>query len=463
MIFNDSCQGRFGLIDVVKGGHEPVVDFVEKAPVLFLVLVSMFLAIAFFFSKNVDFVTFFLIFRAVFDPCGLFRLDAVFQQTESGGEHRLLEVGRDVFGKSVVGQANAGGHLKRELTEFAQMLEVGTAACQHDAREKTVFVAGVIDLLLDGLENLLLYAAVDDLGQVVLVDLDGLLPVVSGYGDEVVLVALVHHAGAERDFEFLGHLLGNLAHFGDVVCDDIAAKGDHLGIDRAAVNVDDQVGGAATDVHQSDTASLLFLAQTGQPGSERLKDDLVERKLRLVAAQDNLLDFLLFAGDNLVDADDLVPEHAHDVGVFGGHVVDKIALGNHVDDLLAGGNGHLEHILLHFVDLILGDGAFVAVPIEMTGVFARLDVMARNAYIDILDVEVGVLLGKSLGAKDALHGAVDVPDFPEFHARGLADAVSCYENLSVLVAIANDGGNLGCANVQSDYQVVVIVGVLHKL
>ena len=89
--------------------------------------------------------------------------------------------------------------------------------------------------------------------------------------------------------------------------------------------------------------------------------------------------------------------------------------------------------------------------------------VSGDAYIDILDVDLGVFLGNGFGAENALHRVVDVAYLAELHAGRDADAVAGDVDLTILVAIADDGGDFGGADVQADYQVVVVVGILHRV
>ena len=389
----------------------------------------------------------------------LFGQDAVFEKSECGGVHGLFEFCGDVFGETVDGETDAGGFLEHKFAQFFDVTQVRAATGKHDVKN-LVLVTGIFDFFLDGVENLFLHAAIDDLGEVRLADLYGFL-LGTGDGDEVVLVAFVDDAGPVFDFDLLGHLEGDLAQFRDVAGDDVAAEGDDLGVDGAAVDIDDEVGGAAADVHQCDAVFLLIFTEAGDAGGHGLQDDVFEICPRVVAAQANFVHLLLAPGDQLVDTHDGVAEFAGG-GVCLPGVVDDVALGYHVDDLLTWGHGCLEDFCLEVVDLLVGNGdVVVAVTVDDMLVEVGLDVMAGDAHVGVLNLHVGMLLGDGLGLHNAVDRAVDVLDFSKFHAGRGCDAVSDDGNLSALfVAIADDGGYFGGADVESDDEVVV--DVLHK-
>ena len=108
-------------------------------------------------------------------------------------------------------------------------------------------------------------AAVDDSGELFVVDFQRGLAVGAEDGAHAVGVAFVRDAAAVVDLEFLGGVFRDVADAGDVFGDDGAGEGDDLAEFRAAVLEDDHVGGAAADVDEGDAAVLLVFGEAGEP------------------------------------------------------------------------------------------------------------------------------------------------------------------------------------------------------
>ena len=159
---------------------EELTDFVKESPTVVAVVVGTF-----------GFLDFVGIFGFRFGYHGTaFHFGAVLEEAEGGGVHGFFQIGRDILFKTKLRNTDTGIVAGLELHQFFQVFELGAATGQDDtAVGHHVGITGVLDLGLDGSDDVTLHTGVDDLGQVVLADLYG--RGVLGYRDEVVLIALV--------------------------------------------------------------------------------------------------------------------------------------------------------------------------------------------------------------------------------------------------------------------------------
>ena len=248
------------------------------------------------------------------------------------------------------------------------------------------------------------------------------------YVDVVVRVALIHKAGAEADFQFLGHLVGDFANLGDVGSDDVATDGDDFGEDGIAFVVDGNVGGAAADVNQYHTVLFFLFGKARHGRGDRLQGDVFDMQSCGVDALQNLVYLALVASDDLEVAANGASQHADGfVGfVF---VVDDETLRNDGDNLFT--RSHLDALNLvnHVVDFLFlnhvarlfvaDDAVFVLETLDMTTSYAD-----EHLAIDVFRFFAGTFQCQIFRGVDAVDGLGDVENEAVLYARGFALAVA---------------------------------------
>ena len=90
-----------------------------------------------------------------------------------------------------------------------------------------------------------------------------------------------------------------------------------------------------------------------------------------------------------------------------------------------------------------------------------LDVLPRDAHVDNLDAHIGGLLGGFYGRAYGLNGVFDVGHDTAGNPDGFTLSVSNDFELAMGIFLAYDAGNLGGADVESDDDVLVLIGIVH--
>ena len=245
----------------------------------------------------------------------------------------------------------------------------------------------------------------------------------------------------------LGH--GGPQADGDVVGQVVAAQGEHRGVLDGPVGEDGDVGGAAADVHQADAQFLLVGGEHRLGRGQLLQHDVGHVQAGPVAGFDDVLGAGHGAGDDVhlgLQADAAHAERLADAVLL----VDDELLGQDMDDLPVHGDGDglggvddAAHVLLGDLAVLDGDDALGVDP---------LDVAAGDPGVDRFDLAAGHQLRLFDGLADRGDRALDVDDHPlaQPARRAGADADDVDP---VLGDVADDGADLGGADVETDDQI----------
>ena len=300
--------------------------------------------------------------------------------------------------------------------------------------------------------------AVDDFGELLVGDFQRWLAVGAEDGAYAAGAAFLGNAAAVVDLQLLGGVLRDVAHAGDVLGDDGAGERNHLAEFRPTVLEDDHIGGAAADVDQGDAALLLVLGEAGEAGGDGLKNEFPGLDVRRGDTGVNLLDFLYITCYNLVKAGDFGANFPDGVegfvaGAVGG-ILNHVFLRDDGDNPLVGREGDILDIVLHLVEFLLGDQRVVVGAEYVVLAVAGADVARGDAGVNAVDFfHPGMAGGELHGSADALLCFQQVLDEAvlDTFRRGLA--VPEDFDFALVVQIADDGGHLGCANVETDHDV----------
>ena len=182
-------------------------------------------------------------------------------------------------------------------------------------------------------------------------------------------------------------------------------------------------------------------------GRQRLQHDVVDGEARLLDAAVHVLRRAHEPGDDVHVG--LQPDAAHADGV--GHAVLAVhdeLLRQHVEDLAVGGHRDVlgvlqqaEHVVA--VNLATRDRDHAAA-------LEALDVVARDADDDRLDLDARGVLGLGDGLLHGLDGLVDVDDDAAVEAFGLGHADAADVDAVEVVGRRHDGADLGGADVDAD-------------
>jgi hypothetical protein len=213
---------------------------------------------------------------------------------------------------------------------------------------------------------------------------------------------------------------------------------------------DGHVGGAAADVHQADADVLLVLGQHGIARSQRLQHQV-----------DHFEAAAMHALDDVLHRSDGARHQVHlDVEPLGIHAdrfldavlaVDDELLHQRVQNLVIGRNrcrvGRLDGAL----DVELGD-FLLAHHGHARGILA-LDVAAGDAGIHLAHLAAGHHFDLGDRARNRIHGGFDIDHHAALEAARFLGAQPEYAQPPLGIEFANDGDDLGGADVEADDQV----------
>ncbi len=231
----------------------------------------------------------------------------------------------------------------------------------------------------------------------------------------------------------------------------VSADGQHLGVPEASFEKERNIRRASADIDDDHAQVLLLAGEHGAGGRQGLEHQVVHVEPGPGAALDDVLDGGETAGDDMHLGLEPHAEHAERV-LDTVLVVDDEFLGKHVEDLLvhgdvdgAGGVDHPGHV---------GRRPFLVLDRDDAARVDALDVAARDAHVDRIDLHAGHELGILDRFLDRLHGAVDVHDHAFFQSVRGADPDADDIDLPPVFYFAHDGADLGRPEVQSHEHIV---------
>ena len=222
-------------------------------------------------------------------------------------------------------------------------------------------------------------------------------------------------------------------------------------LDRAAEENRD-VSRTASDIDQARAQLLLVLGQHGIAGRELLEDDVVDLEAAALHALDDVLGGAFGAGHHVHLG---LQPHAGHANRFAYPllVIDQELLRQDVQDFLVcryrDGACRIDHpVDIVGTDLLIPD-CHDAMRIQAA------DMAAGDSGIHGVNIATGHQLGRLDRPLDRMHGGFDVDDDTLLEApRGMrADANDL--DAAVIAHLADDGDDLGRADVQADDQVLV--------
>ena len=143
----------------------------------------------------------------------------------------------------------------------------------------------------------------------------------------------------------------------------IAANCEHATLFHRAVNIENVVGRAATDIDDESAQTFLMRSEHYLRGSERGENDILYFERQLFHAADRVLDSRPHPVNNMKIRFELFPEHP-DRTQHAILAVDVIMLNDRVQKCVLRRNAHLAGVDLYVLDILLID--FVAILRQQT-------------------------------------------------------------------------------------------------
>src|SRR5690606_9734174 len=364
-------------------------------------------------------------------------LHAVVQQPYSGGVDGVAHYISQSL--EFLRHAQAHRHMEYLFGQLDGAFHLGGAAGQYDAGRYHVFVPRPAQLGLDQGEQFVV-TGLDHLGQ----RLAGQIPrrplAHARYLDRLLGAGQLGQGAGVTDLDLFGVLGRGAPGHGDVVGDLIAGDRNHCGMADRPFGEDGDVGGTTTNVDHAHAQFLFVLGQHRVAGGQLLED--------------HVLDFQATAADAFLDVLHCIHGAGHQVHfgfqAYAGHaaglahaflVIDDVFLGQDVQHLLVGRNGHRlggvqypVDIRLHYLALADGDDAM--------GVHAA-DMVAGDAGEHRVDLAACHQLRLFDGALDGLHGGLDIHHDALLHAAGRMRADADDFQLTVCADLADQSDHLG--------------------
>ncbi len=210
------------------------------------------------------------------------------------------------------------------------------------------------------------------------------------------------------------------------------------------------VRGATTDVHQAHAQFLLVLGEHRIARGELFQDYVVHFQAATAHTLDDVLGRAHRAGDHVYLGLQAYAGHTHRLAdaVLG---IDDEFLGQDVQDLLVGGDGHGARRVddpLH----VAGGHFLVADSDDAMGIQAA-DMTAGDARVDRVDLAAGHQLGLFHGALNGMHRGFDIHHHTLLEAaRGMGTDADDFHT-ALRRDLTDDGHHLGGADVESHDEV----------
>ncbi len=230
---------------------------------------------------------------------------------------------------------------------------------------------------------------------------------------------------------------------GEVVGEVVAADGDDRGVGDRAFEVDDDLGGAGSDVDQADAELALVGGEGGFGGGDGLEDGLGDFEAGLVGAGD---DALLGAGRTGGDVEidfEAIADHADGV-VDAGLLVEDELLREEMDDLAVGRQRDGAGAIDGGADFFAGDLAHARAEADAATAVQAADVGSADGDDAALDGGFGDVFGEGGGLVDGFDGGADFGDDSFARALGVDDAVAAIAEGSVVQLGDEDAGLASC-------------------
>ncbi len=239
----------------------------------------------------------------------------------------------------------------------------------------------------------------------------------------------------------------------DVVRHLVARDRDDRRVMNRPVREHRDVRGAATDVAQAHAEFLFVVREHCVRGRELLQDDVIHVEAATLHAFYNVLRGADRACHH-VDARFQAHARHADRFAYAFLAIDDEFLRQHVEDFLVRWNRDGARGVDHAFDIGMRDLAVLdrddAVRVEAA------DVSAGDAGIDGLDLAASHQLRLLDRALDRLHGGFDVDHHALLQAPRRMRAQAHHLDRAVRQHFADDGDDLGSADVQPDYQILVL-------
>ena len=229
----------------------------------------------------------------------------------------------------------------------------------------------------------------------------------------------------------------------------VAANRHHSRVPQAAPFEDGKIGRAAADIHDCHAEFLLILGQHGVARRELFEDGLLDADARAIHAGHEILRRRGAAGHD-VDVD-LEPRSGHphrivDAVLF----IDHEILGQHVQDLASARQADRASRLDGPPHVVARDFPVLAGDRHDTPAVEAFDVGARQAEIDVVDLDAGRQFGFVDGLANRLHGRLDVDHRAAPDALRIGDTEADDADVATVEEFADDRGHLRGADVESD-------------
>src|SRR4051812_6093634 len=371
---------------------------------------------------------------------------AEFNQADGGGKLRLIERGFEAADGR--GAPERGRQLEGFFRKLQNARNARAPAADENASPQVIEQACFGKFLLDEVEDFLEAQGHNPAEMIEIDGLGGQTELVGG-GHGLAFVLFIHASGAVLNFQFLGFSERDLEPVSQVVGDVVTAHGQDTGVLDDAIAVNDELGGAASNIDDESAHLFLFTGQQSERRGEPVKNNGFNFDLEPFHRANRILEPVEVPVHDVHVHLDARAQHAHGINnpILTIHQevladgVEHIIFGREIDGLRI-----LDHVLHVFASdfAVRGDNRMDPAISEAA------DVAAGHAEIDASDFDIGHLFGFDDGIANVLRRSRGVRNFPFANAAGAALAEAGDVQSAGGINFADDGTDLGCANFQSD-------------
>ena len=223
--------------------------------------------------------------------------------------------------------------------------------------------------------------------------------------------------------------------------------------------VDGNVRRATANIDKGDAGLLLIGVQDGGGAGDGFQRDAGHFERGPFDAAIDIIAGHGLAGDDVEIGFQAATGHADRVDDALLHI-DRVFLGDHMEDLVSGGEDQFVHIADKPVDIPLADLFTGVVANEHAPVLKAFDVLAGDADVDDIEIYPAGLAGHIASVLNGLDRFFDIIHDAAHDAFGFYFARSQDFELAVLVAFTDQGANFGGTDVERGND-LLLSGISH--
>ena len=216
--------------------------------------------------------------------------------------------------------------------------------------------------------------------------------------------------------------IGDFQYHREVIGDVIPADPDRSASGYGSIFVKDKIRGPATNIHQQGSLAARFPVQDHLGSGNGAEDDILHFEGELPEAADRVLHPVPDAMDYVIVRLQFTAQHAYGILDFF-LTIHPIVADDPVQENIVRRNGHIAGLLLHFLDIVLGDLALIIRNAEHPAVVDAFQVGAGDGQPDLAHHDIAPVFSTHESVLQAGLGGFEVNDLPlpDPAGRGLPD------------------------------------------